>query len=346
MIQPNLYDEFARRAARGDRDATMALLAMIRPGVVQYCRDRLGWINPHFNMADDIAQDVLRTVVRSLPHYRDNSQPFSVFVYDIADRKLLQARREILGWPYTSLDTSPGGVAVGDVAEGPLSTRSRFVRGLTVLAAFLAGPRQAGGYDEWRAHLAGTPEEGRALSLAEQRRHAAGFLWAAIQWRTSDVARWAARPLDWVLSTDSRVCAAVVVVVTVAAIHLAVDNGLIEIWHNGQNLFAVGAGTWSGLMLLRRARGITPVPRQAVRGREGVEQPVAQRTAQDQLGPAATPPACWSSGSPGGTCRASPGDRQCGQAPDQAAGLPDQLVRVDREPEPGQVPPQRREERL
>lgn len=195
--------------------------------------------------------------MRPLPHYRDNGQPFSVFVYDIADRKLLQARREILGWPYTS----PGDVAVGDVAVSRLSIRSQFVLGLTVLAAFLAGPRRAGGDDEWRAHLAGVPEEGRVLSLAEQMRHATGFLWAAIQWRISDVARWAGRPLDWILSTDSRVCSTVAVVVTVAAIHLVADSGLIEIWRNGQNLFAVGAGTWGGLMLLRRARGITPVPR-------------------------------------------------------------------------------------
>jgi hypothetical protein len=131
---------------------------------------------------------------------------------------------------------------------------------LTGLAAKLAGPRLASSRSDWLADLAGTPEEGRPLSVRAQLRYASGLLWAAVRMRLGDVARWGGRRLNWVLYTDERLFYTVLVAVVAAAVKLAVDRGATAFLENLENLAALGGGLWVSALVLRRIRGVESVP--------------------------------------------------------------------------------------
>jgi RNA polymerase sigma-70 factor (ECF subfamily) len=81
------------RAARRDPDAMAALLTQVRPGLVRYCRARLGRIGGAYTTADDVAQEVCLALLRALPRYRDLGRPFTAFVYGIAAHKVADAQR-------------------------------------------------------------------------------------------------------------------------------------------------------------------------------------------------------------------------------------------------------------
>jgi len=61
--------------------------------VVRYCRARLGQITGHYQVADDVAQEVCIAVLTALPRYRDMGRPFASFVFGIASHKVADARR-------------------------------------------------------------------------------------------------------------------------------------------------------------------------------------------------------------------------------------------------------------
>jgi len=85
--------ELVDRAVRGDPDATAALLTLVRPGVVRYCRAHLGRVGGRYTTADDVSQEVCLAVLRSLPRYRDQGRPSAAFVYGIAAHKIADAQR-------------------------------------------------------------------------------------------------------------------------------------------------------------------------------------------------------------------------------------------------------------
>ncbi|WP_230686909.1 RNA polymerase sigma factor ShbA [Catellatospora vulcania] len=85
--------ELVARATRGEADATATLLADVRPGVIRYCRARLGPIGGAYTTADDVAQDVCVALLQALPRYRQQGVPFSAFVYGISARKVADAQR-------------------------------------------------------------------------------------------------------------------------------------------------------------------------------------------------------------------------------------------------------------
>ncbi|MEU5724128.1 RNA polymerase sigma factor ShbA [Micromonospora sp. NPDC047738] len=87
--QPDLV----RRAAAGDPAATATLLTDVRPGLVRYCRARLGRVGGAYTTADDVAQEVCVAVLRALPRYREQGVPFAAFVYGIAAHKVADAQR-------------------------------------------------------------------------------------------------------------------------------------------------------------------------------------------------------------------------------------------------------------
>lgn len=114
---PVVEGELAARAAAGDADAQSALLASIRPGVVRYCRARLGRVGGGFDIADDVAQEVCIAVLGALPRYRDQGKPFSAFVFGIAAHKVVDAQRAAMRGPaVTSVDVLPDHA---DPAPGP-----------------------------------------------------------------------------------------------------------------------------------------------------------------------------------------------------------------------------------
>jgi RNA polymerase sigma-70 factor (ECF subfamily) len=105
------------RATRQDPDATTALLAQLRPGLVRYCRARLGRIGGAYTTADDVAQEVCLAVLRALPRYRDEGRPFTAFVYAIAAHKVADAQRAaVRDAAVTTTDTLP---QQPDTAAGP-----------------------------------------------------------------------------------------------------------------------------------------------------------------------------------------------------------------------------------
>lgn len=88
--------ELIARATKGERAATEALLSSVQPGVVRYCRARLGRIGGAYTTADDVSQEVCVALLRALPRYRQQGVPFSAFVYSIAARKVTDAQRAAL----------------------------------------------------------------------------------------------------------------------------------------------------------------------------------------------------------------------------------------------------------
>jgi RNA polymerase sigma-70 factor (ECF subfamily) len=106
------------QAARGNQAAAAALLEQIRPMVLRYCRGRLGQISGHYDVADDVAQEVCIAVLTALPRYRDMGRPFASFVYGIASHKVADARRNAtrLAIPTRDLPDSP------DTSPGPEET--------------------------------------------------------------------------------------------------------------------------------------------------------------------------------------------------------------------------------
>lgn len=80
-------------AVKGDRTAAARVLELVRPGVVRYCRSRVGGAERVNLSVDDVAQEVLIAVLSALPGYRDQGRPFMAFVYGIAAHKVADAHR-------------------------------------------------------------------------------------------------------------------------------------------------------------------------------------------------------------------------------------------------------------
>src|SRR2546430_16847157 len=107
--------ELVDRAVRGDPDATAALLTLVRPGVVRYCRAHLGRVGGRYTTADDVSQEVCLAVLRSLPRYRDQGRPFAAFVYGIAAHKIADAQRAAV----RHLAVTPGGMILDQADSAP-----------------------------------------------------------------------------------------------------------------------------------------------------------------------------------------------------------------------------------
>src|SRR5215510_10440893 len=88
-----MEQELIDRAVRADPDATADLLAQLRPGIVRYCRARLGRVGGAYTTADDVAQEVCLALLQAMPKYRDQGRPFTAFVYGIAAHKVADAQR-------------------------------------------------------------------------------------------------------------------------------------------------------------------------------------------------------------------------------------------------------------
>jgi RNA polymerase sigma-70 factor (ECF subfamily) len=90
--QASLHD-LTSLAVRGQPAAIESLLEQIRPMVVRYCRARLSRLTGHYQVADDVAQEVCIAVLSALPRYQDMGRPFASFVFGIASHKVADAMR-------------------------------------------------------------------------------------------------------------------------------------------------------------------------------------------------------------------------------------------------------------
>lgn len=102
-------------AVAGDPAAVERLLAHLRPGIVRYCRARLGRTDGSYGSADDVAQEVCMAVVTALPRYVDHGAPFAAFVHGITAHKVADAQRSMYR-DRRATDAVPDSV---DPAAGP-----------------------------------------------------------------------------------------------------------------------------------------------------------------------------------------------------------------------------------
>ncbi len=80
-------------AADGNPAAVGAVLELMRPLVVRYCRARIGGRDLAYLTADDVAQEVCLSVLKILPNYRKRGGSFLRLVYAIAAHKVTDAVR-------------------------------------------------------------------------------------------------------------------------------------------------------------------------------------------------------------------------------------------------------------
>jgi RNA polymerase sigma-70 factor (ECF subfamily) len=128
-------------AARGQPAAIESLLRQIRPMVVRYCRARLGHISGHYQVADDVAQEVCIAILSALPRYQDMGRPFASFVFGIASHKVADAMRNAarLAIPTEDLPDGP------DDRPGPEETVVAYIeaeRARALLARLPAHQRE------------------------------------------------------------------------------------------------------------------------------------------------------------------------------------------------------------
>jgi hypothetical protein len=76
-------------ATAGDQRALQALAAIVVPLVKNYCRVHLGTTEA----AEQVAQDVSRTIVKTLPSYLLSRAPFWGYVYGVTTRAVADAQR-------------------------------------------------------------------------------------------------------------------------------------------------------------------------------------------------------------------------------------------------------------
>ncbi|WP_410578472.1 RNA polymerase sigma factor ShbA [Amycolatopsis sp. lyj-108] len=82
-------------AKSGDPDAVHALLAVVKPMLVRYCRARMGGRDLSYLSADDVAQEVCLAVFKMLPAYEDRGGSFLYLVRAIAANKVADAFRMV-----------------------------------------------------------------------------------------------------------------------------------------------------------------------------------------------------------------------------------------------------------
>ena len=137
-----IEQELVDRARQADPAATAALLARLRPGIVRYCRARLGRVGGAYTTADDVAQEVCLALLRAVPRYRDEGRPFAAFVYGIAAHKVADAQRAAVRDPEPApVDTLADHP---DAAPGPeqQAVRTDVARRLSGLLAQLPEPQR------------------------------------------------------------------------------------------------------------------------------------------------------------------------------------------------------------
>lgn len=88
-------DPVVAAAREGDPGAVQALLLLIKPTVVRYCRARIGGRDLSYLSADDVAQEVCLAVLKVLPNYQDRGGSFLYLVRAIAANKVADAFRSV-----------------------------------------------------------------------------------------------------------------------------------------------------------------------------------------------------------------------------------------------------------
>ncbi|MFI0576155.1 hypothetical protein [Streptomyces tendae] len=113
------------------------------------------------------------------------------------------------------------------------SSSERLTSLLMSCAVMVAGTRGARLRDTWTVDIAGVPEEGITLTRWQQMRHAAGFMVAAVRIRGTALTGPLWRPLDWLLSAESRSTTMIAAVVGMQVIYIQRHDGLYKLLTEG-----------------------------------------------------------------------------------------------------------------
>lgn len=103
----DLERDLVARAASGDAEAVDEVLARVRPGMVRFCRGRLGTYPAGAELAQDTVQEILLAVRTALPRYADQGAPFESFCYRIARNKVADVQRQLSRQPWRVVDELP-----------------------------------------------------------------------------------------------------------------------------------------------------------------------------------------------------------------------------------------------
>lgn len=114
------FDLLARDAGEGNPEAVHALLELIQPVVVRYCRARIGGRDLAYITADDIAQEVCLSVLKALPDYAERGGSFLYLVHAIAANKVTDAFRAIARNRAEPVRELPGGPVLGQTPGSPV----------------------------------------------------------------------------------------------------------------------------------------------------------------------------------------------------------------------------------
>lgn len=82
-------------AKTGDPGALQALLKVVEPTLVRYCRGRMGRRDFSYLSADDVAQEACLAVCKMLPGYEDRGGSFYYLARAIAANKVVDAYRAV-----------------------------------------------------------------------------------------------------------------------------------------------------------------------------------------------------------------------------------------------------------
>jgi RNA polymerase sigma-70 factor (ECF subfamily) len=95
QLSKEALDPLVMAAKTGDPVAVHALLAVVKPALVRYCRARMGGRDLSYLAADDVAQEVCLAVFKMLPAYEDRGGSFIYLVRAIAANKVADAYRAV-----------------------------------------------------------------------------------------------------------------------------------------------------------------------------------------------------------------------------------------------------------
>ena len=141
------------------------------------------------------------------------------------------------------------------------------VRGLTGLAAFLAGREGPALGVEWKAHLAG--ESGHDPVSWTKVKEAAGFVVAGVRYRCSDWADAAWRPVDAVLRSRLLSGLFVAVPTIVAAMEVLSHKGTMTVLTSFGSIFGIGTALAGAIKAGRKHRDVKPPEPKARQAKKG-----------------------------------------------------------------------------
>lgn len=90
-------DPLIEEARHGTPAAVRAILQIVEPLVVRYCRARLGRQGTAYAGADDVAQEACLSILKALPDFEPEHDSFLYFVRSVAAEQVDRARR-FVGW--------------------------------------------------------------------------------------------------------------------------------------------------------------------------------------------------------------------------------------------------------